>query len=47
MKLLLIRHGESRGNLNRRWQGWLDEPLTDQGREQAHHLAKRLQQWSV
>ena len=42
MRLLLIRHGESRGNLNRRWQGWLDEPLTDLGREQAHRLAERL-----
>ncbi len=47
MKLLLIRHGESRGNLNHQWQGWLDEPLTDQGREQAHRLAERLHRWSV
>jgi probable phosphoglycerate mutase len=46
MKLLFVRHGESRGNLNRRWQGWLDEPLTDQGRMQAGLLAGRLQQWS-
>jgi probable phosphoglycerate mutase len=47
MKLLLVRHGESRGNLNGRWQGWLDEPLTDQGREQARLLAERLCRWSV
>ena len=47
MKLLLVRHGESRGNLNRQWQGWLDEPLTDQGREQARRLAERLRRWSV
>lgn len=47
MKLLLVRHGESRGNLNGTWQGWLDEPLTDQGQEQAHRLAERLQRWSV
>lgn len=47
MKLLLVRHGESRGNLNRRWQGWLDEPLTDQGREQARRLAEKLHRWSV
>ena len=47
MKLLLIRHGQSRGNLNHQWQGWLDEPLTDQGREQAHRLAERLHRWSV
>jgi probable phosphoglycerate mutase len=47
MKLLLIRHGESRGNVNRRWQGWLDEPLTEKGLEQAYRLADRLQRWSV
>ena len=47
MKLLLIRHGESQGNLSRRWQGWLDEPLTERGREQAQRLAERLQRWSV
>jgi broad specificity phosphatase PhoE len=47
MKLLLIRHGESRGNFSQRWQGWLDEPLTERGREQAQRLAERLQRWSV
>jgi broad specificity phosphatase PhoE len=47
IKLLLIRHGESRGNLSRRWQGWLDEPLTELGREQARRLAERLQRWAV
>lgn len=47
MKLLFVRHGESRGNLNRQWQGWLDEPLTDQGRDQARRLAERLHRWSA
>jgi broad specificity phosphatase PhoE len=47
VKLLLIRHGESRGNARRQWQGWLDEPLTQQGQEQARRLAERLQRWSV
>ncbi len=47
MKLLLIRHGESRGNLDRRWQGWLDEPLTERGRGQARLLAERLSRWST
>jgi probable phosphoglycerate mutase len=46
MKLLLVRHGESRGNLEGKWQGWLDEPLTVQGREQAGRLAFRLQRWA-
>ncbi len=47
MKLLFIRHGQSRGNVQRRWQGWLDEPLTRHGRKQAHLLAARLRVWSV
>jgi broad specificity phosphatase PhoE len=47
VKLLLIRHGESRGNARRQWQGWLDEPLTQQGQEQAQRLAERLHRWSV
>jgi len=47
MKLLLVRHGESRGNLNGQWQGWLDEPLTERGQDQAHRLTERLFQWSI
>jgi broad specificity phosphatase PhoE len=47
MKLLFVRHGESRGNLNRQWQGWLDEPLTERGQEQAQRLAERLVRWSA
>ncbi len=49
MKLLLIRHGESVGNVERRIQGQADFPLTDRGREQARALARRLQQegWSL
>jgi broad specificity phosphatase PhoE len=46
VKLLLVRHGESRGNRHRRWQGWLDEPLTERGKEQARRLAERLYQRS-
>ncbi len=47
MKLLLIRHGESRGNLNRQWQGWLDEPLTPAGLAQARRLAERVGRWAA
>ena len=42
MKLLLIRHGESLGNAERRLQGQADFPLTELGREQARALARRL-----
>jgi broad specificity phosphatase PhoE len=47
MKLLLVRHGESLGNLKRQWQGWMDVPLTDLGQDQALRLAERLFRWSV
>ena len=43
MKLLLIRHGESVGNLEGRMQGQSDSPLTDRGRDQARALLARLQ----
>jgi broad specificity phosphatase PhoE len=40
--LLIIRHGESEWNLERRWQGWLDSQLTRLGLEQARHRAAGL-----
>ncbi len=38
--LTLLRHGESVGNAESRWQGQADYPLTDRGREQARVLAE-------
>ena len=38
----LARHGESDWNVEQRWQGHADRPLTDRGREQALALAERL-----
>ena len=40
--VLLARHGESDWNVERRWQGHADRPLTERGREQARALAERL-----
>lgn len=37
----LLRHGESVGNAQSRWQGQSDYPLTERGRAQAHALAER------
>lgn len=39
--ITLLRHGESVGNAESRWQGQADFPLTDKGREQARALAAR------
>ena len=35
MKVYIIRHGESTYNLEKKWSGWADTPLTDKGREDA------------
>ena len=43
----LARHGESDWNVERRWQGHADRPLTERGREQARALAERLAEVDV
>ena len=42
MRLLLIRHAESQGNLEHRLQGRREFPLTAKGTQQAEALASRL-----
>ena len=39
--IIFLRHGESIGNLERRWQGQADYPLTETGSEQARALGNR------
>ena len=40
--LVLIRHGESQWNLENRFTGWTDVPLTDKGRDEARGAGEKL-----
>jgi broad specificity phosphatase PhoE len=42
MRLIWIRHGETKGNQMKRYIGHLDEPLAETGKEQAFRLAEAL-----
>jgi broad specificity phosphatase PhoE len=45
--ILLARHGESDWNVEQRWQGHADRPLTERGRAQARALAERLDAFAL
>ncbi len=40
--IFLVRHGETEWNRIRRYQGWLDSPLTPEGIAQAEAIGRRL-----
>jgi 2,3-bisphosphoglycerate-dependent phosphoglycerate mutase len=40
--LVLIRHGQSLWNAENRFTGWVDVPLTEQGRDEARRAAEHL-----
>lgn len=44
LKIYLVRHGQTEANARRIFQGWLDLPLTENGRTQAHWVGDRLAQ---
>ncbi|MFO7791587.1 MAG: histidine phosphatase family protein [Candidatus Saliniplasma sp.] len=46
-RLYIVRHGETEWNLEKRFQGWKDSPLTKTGREQVLSLAERLKKHDV
>ncbi|HWN81655.1 MAG TPA: 2,3-bisphosphoglycerate-dependent phosphoglycerate mutase [Candidatus Udaeobacter sp.] len=41
-KLVLIRHGQSLWNLENRFTGWVDVPLTERGQEEARAAAAQI-----
>lgn len=41
--LVLVRHGQSLWNMENRFTGWVDVPLTAQGREEAKKAAQAVQ----
>lgn len=43
--LVLLRHGESQWNLEHRFTGWIDVPLSMQGREEAMAAAQQLSRY--
>ena len=40
--LVLVRHGESQWNLENRFTGWVDVPLTEKGLEEAHRAGEKI-----
>jgi 2,3-bisphosphoglycerate-dependent phosphoglycerate mutase len=45
--LILIRHGQSQWNLENRFTGWTDVPLTEQGKSDAKETAHVLKEFHV
>ncbi|MBI5607098.1 MAG: 2,3-bisphosphoglycerate-dependent phosphoglycerate mutase [Deltaproteobacteria bacterium] len=41
-KLVLIRHGQSQWNLENRFTGWIDIPLSNQGRLEAKEAGRKI-----
>lgn len=40
--LVLLRHGESQWNLENRFTGWVDIPLSQKGEQEAHQAGEKL-----
>jgi 2,3-bisphosphoglycerate-dependent phosphoglycerate mutase len=45
--LVLLRHGESQWNLENRFTGWVDVPLTEKGRAEARRAGQRLKESGI
>jgi 2,3-bisphosphoglycerate-dependent phosphoglycerate mutase len=44
-RLVLVRHGQSQWNLDNRFTGWVDVPLSDKGRDEATSAGKKLKDY--
>ncbi|MDO3442314.1 histidine phosphatase family protein [Agrobacterium sp. V1] len=42
MSIYLVRHGQTEFNAVQRWQGQIDSPLTELGRQQAARMGRKL-----
>ena len=47
MLVILARHGETAWNLENRYQGWLDSPLTGTGKKQAEEVGEALKKYKI
>jgi 2,3-bisphosphoglycerate-dependent phosphoglycerate mutase len=43
--LILLRHGESQWNLENRFTGWVDVPLSQKGEEEARQAGEKLKEY--
>lgn len=43
-KIILLRHGQSQWNLENRFTGWTDVPLSDKGREEAREAGRLIRE---
>ncbi|HEY3331510.1 MAG TPA: 2,3-diphosphoglycerate-dependent phosphoglycerate mutase [Capsulimonadaceae bacterium] len=46
-KLILIRHGESQWNLENRFTGWVDVPLSPKGDQEAKRAGEKLKDYDI
>lgn len=46
-KLILLRHLKSQWNLENRFAGWTDGPLSQEGKEMAKEIAQKLSQFKI
>ncbi len=45
--LVLVRHGQSQWNLENRFTGWVDVPLTAQGRQEAQRAGQQIREAGI